>query len=152
MKRYSSRGTKLFAIAALICGVVLLIGIILAFADIENIGLPIGVILLGGMLGIISLACFLAEKSRTLIIDIDKVIFPKGAEINRKTAFSKTVVKTCEIHSVESKFHKGNKIISDDCFFYTLKLKDGTNITVTLYSYGKKAEKEIFEAIKSFIV
>lgn len=41
MKRYTYRATKLLAIAALICGAVVLIGIILAFAGIENIELPI---------------------------------------------------------------------------------------------------------------
>jgi len=152
MKRYTSRATKLFAIAALTCCTVLLIGVILVFANIENIGLPIGFILLGGLLGIIFLACFLAEKSRTLIIDTDKVIFPRGAEKNGITVFQKTVIPLDEIRSVESKFHKGDKIISDDCFFYTFRLKDGTSITVTLYAYGKDAEKEILETIKSNIV
>ena len=62
----------------------------------------------------------------------------------------KTVVRICDLNSVESKFDKGDKIISDDCFFYTLRLKDRTSVTVTLYAYGKEAEKEIFEAIKRF--
>ncbi len=152
MKRYTSRATKWLAVVSLICCAVLLIGIILIFASIENIGLPIGLIFLGGLLGVLFFGCFVAEKSRYLIIDADRIVFPRGARINGKTVFSKTVVKTSEIHSVESDFHKGDKIISRDCFFYTLKLKDGTNIAVTLYSYGKEAEKEIFEAIKSFIV
>lgn len=152
MKRYASRETKLVAIAALICGAVLLIGIILAFAGVENIGLPIGFILLGGLLGVIFLACFLAEKSRALIVDTDQIIFPRGAEKNGKTVFQKTVVRICDLSSVESKFHKGDKIISDDCFFYTFRLKDGTSITVTLYAYGKEAEKEILETIKNSVV
>ena len=152
MKRYTSRATKVLAIVVLICVALVLIGIILAFAGAKNIGLPFGFILLGGLLGIIFLACFLAEKSRTLIIDTDKVIFPRGAEKNGITVFQKTVIPLDEIRSVESKFHKGDKIISDDCFFYTFRLKDGTSITVTLYAYGKEAEKEILETIKSSIV
>lgn len=152
MKRYTSRATKLLAIVALICGTVVLIGIILAFAGVQNIGLPIGFILLGGLLGAIFLACWLAEKSRTLIIDTDKIVFPRGAEKNGKTVFQKTIVRICDIGSVESEFHRGDKIISDDCFFYTFKLKDGTSIIVTLYAYGKKVEKEILETIKSSIV
>jgi len=152
MKRYTSRTTKVLSIAVLICGAVVLIGIILAFAGVENVWLPICFILLGGLLGVIFLACFLAEKSRALIIDADKIIFPRGAEKNGKTVFQKTVVRICEIGSVESKFYKGDKLISDDCFFYTFRLKDGTSITVTLYAYGKEAEKEILETIKSSIV
>lgn len=41
MKRYASRATKLLAIATLICGAVVLIGIIIAVAGVKNIGLPI---------------------------------------------------------------------------------------------------------------
>ncbi len=152
MKKYTSPATKWLIVITLLCCAVLLTGIVLAFMEIPNIGLPIGLILMGGLLGVLCLSCFLAEKSRVLIIDADRIVFPRGAKINGKTVFSKTVVKTSEIHSVESKFHKGDKIISGDCFLYTLKLKDGTNIAVMLYSYGKEAEKEIFEAIKSFVV
>ncbi len=152
MKKYSSRAEKWLMVVSLICGVVLLTGIIIAFAGIENIGLPIGLILMGGLLGVIFFSCFLAEKSRALVLDTDRVIFPRGAEINGRTVFQKTVVRICDIGSVESKFHKGDKIISNDCFFYMLRLKDGTSVTVTLYAYGKDAEKEIWETIKSSIV
>ena len=152
MKRYTSRATKVLAIVVLICVAVVLIGIILAFAGAKNIGLSFGFILLGGLLGVIFLACFLAEKSRALIIDTDKIIFPRGAERNGKTVFQKTVVRICDLSSIESKFHKGDKIISDDCFFYTFRLKDGTSITITLYAYGKEAEKEILKTIKSGMV
>lgn len=63
MKRYASRATKLLAIATLICGAVVLIGIIIAVAGVKNIGLPIGFILLGGLLGVIFLLVFLPKKA-----------------------------------------------------------------------------------------
>ena len=151
MKKYSSRAVKSLMVVSLVCGVVLLTGIILAFAGVEDIGLPIGLILMGGLLGVIFFSCFLAEKSRTLIMDTDRVIFPRGAEINGKTVFQKTVVRICDIDSFERKFYKGDKIISSDCFFYMLRLKDGTSVAVTLYAYGKEAEKEIWETLKSSI-
>ena len=94
---------------------------------------------------------FFAERSRVLIIENDKFIFPRGADINGKNVFQKTVVRKCDIFSLESKFHKGDGIISGDCFFYTLRLKNGTKITVTLYAYGKEAEKEILEMIQNSI-
>ncbi len=152
MKKYTSRATKWLGVATLICGAVLLTGVIFAFANVENIGLPIGLILMGGSLSVLFLICYLADKSRTLIIDTDTITFPRGIEKNGKTVFQKTVVKICEINSVESKFYKGDNIISGDCFFYTLKLKDGTNITVTLFAYGEDAEKDILETIKRSIV
>ena len=58
--------------------------------------------------------------------------------------FKRTVIKTDEIISLESKFYKGDKIFTGDCFFYTLKLKNGAKITFTLYAYGEEAEKEIW--------
>ena len=152
MKRYTSRATKLLAIVALICGTVVLMGIILAFAGVQNIGLPIGFILLGGLLGAIFLACWLAEKSRVLIISAGQIIFPRGAEINGKSVFQKTVVKTSEISSAETHSFKGDGLIAKDTDFYTLSLTNGRKITLTLYHYGKEAEKEIWETIKSSIV
>ena len=151
MKKYTSQATKWFMIVSLICGVVLLTGIILAFADIGNIGLPIGLIMMGGLLGILFFSCFLAEKSRALIINADQITFPRGAEINGKTVFQKTTIQTTQIRSVETKFYPGDGVIAKDTDFYTLRLKDGTSVTFTLYAYGKEAEKEILETIKSSI-
>lgn len=37
----------------------------------------------------------------------------------------------------------------DDRYYHTLKLKNGTNITVTLYAYGKEAEKEIIQILSA---
>ena len=151
MKKYTSQATKWLMIVSLICGVVLLTGIIFAFAGIGNIGVLIGLILMGGLLGIIFFSCFIADKSRALIINADQITFPRGAEINGKTVFQKTAVKTKQIRSVETKFYPGDGAIAKDTNFYTLRLKDGTRVTFTLYAYGKEAEKEIFETIKSSI-
>ncbi len=152
MKKYTSRVVKLLAIAFLACVAVLLTGIALLFAKIENMGLPICFILLGGLSGILFLTCFLAEKSRALIIDADKIIFPRGAMINGKMIFKKTVIKMCEIKSVESSIYKGDRLISKDTYFHTLKIRDGRNVTVTLNAYGREAEKEILETIKKNFV
>ena len=151
MKKYTSQATKWLRIASLICGGVLLIGIILAFADIGNIGVPIGLLMMGGLLGIIFFSCFIAEKSRVLIIDADQITFPRGAEINGKTVFQKTTIQLKQIRSVEIKFQQGDGVIAKDTNFFTFRLKDGTRVTVTLFAYGKEAEKEILETIKSSI-
>ena len=105
-------------------------------------------IALGGVFGILFLICYLAEKSRALIIDTEKIIFPRGADKNGKIVFQKTTVKLCDINSVDTKLYKGDGIISKDTSFHTINLKDGTTITVTLYAYGKEAENEILETIK----
>ena len=151
MKKYTSQATKWLMIVSLICGVVLLTGTIFAFAGIGNIGVLIGLILMGGLLGTIFFSCFIAEKSRALIINADQITFPRGAEINGKTVFQKTTIQTTQIRSVETKFCPGDGVIAKDTNFYTLRLKDGTSVTFTLYAYGKEAEKEILETIKSSI-
>lgn len=150
MKKYTSSATEWLKVITLIGCAVLLAGIILAFMGVTNIGLPIGLIMMGGLLGILFFVSFLSEQSRYLIIDANRVVFPRGAEINGKTSFQKTVVKTSEIRSVEIRSFKGDGLIAQNTNFYTLRLTDGRTITVTLYHYGKAAEKEIFEAIKRF--
>lgn len=138
-------------VVTFVCCVLLFTGIILILMEVANIGLLIGLILMGGLLGIIFFSCFLAEKGRVLRISADQIVFPRGIEINGKTAFQRTVVKTSEINSVEISSYKGDGLIAKTTIFYTLRLTDGRKITVTLYHYGKEAEKEILEAIKSFI-
>ena len=99
-------------IVSLICGVVLLTGIIFAFAVIGNIGVLIGLILMGGLLCIIFFSCFIADKSRALIINADQITFPRGAEINGKTVFQKTTIQSKQIRSVEIKFQPGDGVIA----------------------------------------
>ena len=86
-----------------------------------------------------------------MIINADQITFPRGAEINGKTVFQKTTIQSKQIRSVEIKFQPGDGIIAKDTNFYTLRLKDGTRVTFTLYAYSKEAEKEILETIKSSI-
>lgn len=146
MKKYVSQATKRLGTIALSFGVVLFVGIMLAFVKMTVVS--IAMIALGGMFGILFLSCFLADKSRVLIIDPEKIIFPRGADKNGKTVLQKTIVKFCDIGSVDTKLYKGDGLVSEDTSFHTINLKDGTKITVTLYAYGKEAEKEILGAMK----
>ena len=75
MKKYVSRATMCLGIIALLCGVALLVGSILAFVNTSMASIVM--IALGGVFGILFLICFLAEKSRALIIDTEKIIFPE---------------------------------------------------------------------------
>ena len=152
MKKYISTVTKPLLIVAAICGAIFLTGIVFAFLDIPIIGLSIGFILMGGLPGILFLACYFAEKSRSLIIDVDKIVFPRGARVNGTTVFQKTVVPVSNIKSIECSLFKGDGLIAKDTNFYTLRLVDGKKVTVTLYAYGKQAEMEIVEKIKAFLI
>ena len=93
----------------------------------------------------------LCRKKRTLTIDSNTVVFPSGATVNGKMTFKKKTVNIGEISSIERKLHEGDKILAKDTYFYTIKLKNGIEIIVTLYAYGKEAEVEIFEFIKNRI-
>lgn len=152
MKKYTTRATKWLAKLILVSIIIFAIGIILIVVDSPNVSLQVGFTMFGGLVSVIFLACFFAEKSRALIIDVDKIIFPRGIDKNGKTVLQKTVIKFDEIKSVQSEFYKGDKIISGDCFFHILKLKDGTKVTVTLYHYGEKTEKEILEIMQRNII
>ncbi len=151
MKTYISRATKLLAILAVIGITVLISGIICLLAHSSNVGLQIGLTMLGGLMSILFLPCFWAEKSRHLTIDDEKIVLPRGANINEKTSFRRIIISTNEIRSIKSALHKGDGIIAKDTLFHTLTLNDGTRIKFTLYAYGKDAEDEILEAIKKLI-
>ena len=55
MKKYISTATKPLLIVAVICGAIFLMGIALILIEVPNIGLSIGLILMGGFLGILFL-------------------------------------------------------------------------------------------------
>ena len=151
MKKYTSRATKWLAILTIISVAVLIAGIICILSRPSNVGLQIGITMLGGLMSILFLSCFLADKSRYLTIDDEKIVLPRGANINEKTSFNRTIINTTEIRSIKSELHKGDGIIAKDTLFHTLTLNDGTRITFTLYAYGKDAEDEILAVIKKLI-
>jgi hypothetical protein len=151
MKTYISRATKWLAILTIISVAVLIAGIICIVAHSSNVELQIGLTMSGGLMSMLFLACFFAEKSRYVTIDCEKIVLPRGADKNGKMSFQKTVINIDEIHSIKSELYKSDGIISKDTLFHTLKLKDGTAIKFTLYAYGKDAEKEILESIEKHI-
>lgn len=149
MKKYIPKETKWFAVLTLVSAAMLVVGIVSICVGTSDIGLQIGFTMLGGMLGILFFSCYLAVKSRTLVIDGDEVTFPRGAHKNGKMVFQKTTVKLNQIRAVESKFRKGDGLIALDTYFYTLTLEDGVALTVTLYEYGKDSERELLEILKN---
>lgn len=151
MKKYISQSVKWFALLTVICAAALITGVILIIANSPTVELQVGLTILSGLMGILFLSIFIAEKSRYLTIDDQKMVLPRGEIINKKMSFQRTVIDMDEICSVESKLHKGDGIYSKNAFFHTLTLKDGTTITFTLYAYGKDAEAEILQTRKSRI-
>ena len=151
MKKYTSRAVKWLALLTIISVATLIAGIVCILAHSTNVGLQIGLTILGGLMSVLSISCFFAEKRGCLIIGDDKIILPRGADKNGKMSFRKTIINVDEIHSIKSELYKGDWIISKDTLFYTMKLNDGTTIKFTLYEYGKEAEKEILESIGKHI-
>ena len=151
MKTYISRGTKWLAIFALFSVAVLITGVIFIVVNSSNIGLQIGLTMFGGLMSLLFISCYFAEKSRKLTVDGEKIVLPRGADKNGKMSFQRTVVNMAEISSVESNLYNGDGIFSKDTYFHTLKLKDGTKIKFTLSAYGNDAEKEILGIIKKSI-
>lgn len=149
MKKYIPKATKWFAALALVSAAILAAGIVLILVGSVDIGLQIGFTMMGSMLGILFLSVCLASRSRTLVLDENCIVFPRGAQVNGKRPFRKTVVKTDEVRLVESCFRKGDGIVAADTYFHILTLADGTKLTVTLYEYGKESEKEILEWLHS---
>ena len=151
MKKYISKATKPLLLVTLISCAIMALGIIFAIIQIQNLPLVIGLISMGGLLGVLFLICYLVEKSRALIIDSDRIILPRGVRFNGKAAIQKTVISASEIKSIGSSLFKGDGLISKDTKLYTLRLLDGTKVTITLYAYGEQAETEIVETIKAML-
>lgn len=151
MKKYTSRAVKWLGLLSLLCMTLLVAGIVLIAVDFPNASLKFFLTAFGGCLGVLFGGCFFAERSRSLTIDGNTVTFPPGVERNGRMVFRRTVINLAEIASVESRLVRGDKIIAGDCVFHTIKLKDGTKVTVTLYAYGKDAEREIVERLKAGI-
>ena len=95
MKKYTTRATKWLAKLILVSIIILAIGIILIIVDSPNVSLQVGFTMFGGLVSVIFLACFFAEKSRALIIDADEIIFPRGIDKKRKNSFQKNSNKVC---------------------------------------------------------
>ena len=150
MKKYKPTATKRLAILALLSMLVLTTGIILILLGISPLA-PALLAIFGGSMSILFIICFIAENSRVLEISDENYILPRGVRINEKTTFQKTIIPTNSIKSIDSCFYKGDGIISRNCFFYTVKLNNGTRITFTLHEYGEKAEKSIIERMKKCI-
>ena len=94
MKKYTSRATKRLAILTTISVAVLIVGIICILAHLSSVGLQIGLTMLGGLMSSLFLSCIYAEKSRYLTIDDEKIVLPRGANINEKTSFNRTIINT----------------------------------------------------------
>ena len=152
MKKYTPCAVKWLAFAAVISAAILFAGIICIIIDLSNVGLQVGLTMFGGLMTILFLSCFFADRSRYLTLDDEKIVLPRGVHKNNKISFKRTTINTSEIRSITSVFCKGDGIISEDCFLHTMTLNDGTSIQFTLYAYGKDAEDEILEAIKKHII
>lgn len=149
MKKYFPFKIKWLIIIASVCFLTLFIAI-LSIRDFSLINLALSIAVSGGATSIIVLVLLFYLKSRSLIIDSEKIIFHRGTIINGKTVFQKAVISLDEITSIKSKLHKG-EALSKDTYFHTLKLTNGSEITFTLYEYGEKAEKEVIELIRNRI-
>ncbi len=151
MKKYVANYLKWIGILSLISILVFAIGFVLFLFGGLNIEIPLLLTFLGGGFGILFVAVYFSQKSRVFTIDEEKIVLPRGAYINEKLSFSKTSLKKSDICFVKRTFFKGDKIISEDAYLYTVKLKDGTKVTFPLYEYGKKAEEEIFSLLKECV-
>ena len=87
MKRYTSCATKWLVILTIISVAVLIAGIICILAHSSNVGLQVGLTMSGGLMSILFLSCFFAEKSRYLTIDDEKNCIAKGYNYKRENLF-----------------------------------------------------------------
>ena len=68
MKKYTSCAIKWLAILVIISVAAFIAGIVCILAHSSDVGLQIGLTMLGGVMSILFLTCFFAERSRCLTI------------------------------------------------------------------------------------
>jgi hypothetical protein len=151
MKQYVSKATYWLLGALLLSAAVLTAGIIITSIPCGDPEWQIMLIGAGAFFTFLFLLLYLAEKSRFLLISMEEINLPRGSEKSGKTVFQRLTVRFDQIASFSAKLHTGDEVISKGCYFYTLKLKDSTEIVFTLYHYGKNAEKDITKTIESNI-
>ncbi len=154
MKKYTPIATKWLAVLSLICGVMVVVGIVLGFIESGVSDVLLLLICMGTMLGIVFFPAFLASRTRYLLIDEKTIVLPRGTAVNGKVTLRKrTVIQRKDILSLSSQYYRAPlilKILADhaDQTYHTITLKDGTSIRFQLSEYGKKAEKEILAIIR----
>lgn len=97
---------------------------------------------------------YFIEKRSILIIQEDQVIFyyhvfskPK-IKYNHKNGYS---IFYKDISNISHDLHKGDGFVSANTTFYHIQFNDGKTISFTLFQFGKKQEKLIFEnLLKTF--
>ena len=104
--------------------------------------------LVGGITGSFLLMIFLLVLNSPVLIYRDRVVFSTAVRKNRKSVSGRTVIKFDDIEFIDHKFIEGDHYITDDCYCHLLKLKDGTEITVFLNSYGRRKEDEIMSTVE----
>lgn len=143
MKKYTPAALKRITALLIVSFIVFAVGVFLAFTKLSSTVTAVIFISVGGIPSVFLLILFFAERSRSLIIDGDKIVFPR-------TPDGKAVVYINKIESLDRFLFKGDNVISKDCFLYRLKLKSGKTHDFYLYQFGKAAEEEIFEIMCSY--
>lgn len=107
------------------------------------------------LLSLIFWFAYLIEKRSIIIIETDSITFHYYVFVKPKMKYNcKQGLKIFynNINAINTKLHKGDKILSADTNFYNLELTNGTIITFTLFQFGKKQEKIIYENLKKFFL
>lgn len=147
MKKYLPKITFPFGVLALICLTCFVVGIAVNAVGYST-QLTSVLALVGGITGSFLLMIFLLVLNSPVLIYRDRVVFSTAVRKNGKSVSGRTVIKFDDIEFIDHKFIEGDHYITDDCYCHLLKLKDGTEITVFLNSYGRRKEDEIMSTVE----
>ena len=147
MKKYLPKITFPLGVLTLICLTCFVVGIAVNAVGYST-QLTSVLALVGGITGSFLLMIFLLVLNSPVLIYRDRVVFSTAVRKNGKSVSGRTVIKFDDIEFIDHKFIEGDHYITDDCYCHLLKLKDGTEITVFLNSYGRRKEDEIMSTVE----
>lgn len=147
MKKYLPKITFPLGVLTLICLTCFVVGIAVNAVGYSTQLMSV-LALVGGITGSFLLMIFLLVLNSPVLIYRDRVVFSTAVRKNGKSVSGRTVIKFDDIEFIDHKFIEGDHYITDDCYCHLLKLKDGTEITVFLNSYGRRKEDEIMSTVE----
>lgn len=97
---------------------------------------------------------FYIEKTSTFVFEEDQIVIHFYVMSKPKIKYNQKqglFIKYKDIVNLETEYHPGDLFFTDDTTLYHLELIDGSKISFTLFRYGKKNEKEIYNTLKDKI-
>lgn len=147
MKKYYQIAIYPVSILGIACILSTLVGILVVTISPSKPSYAWGLIGVGCAVGVaIILPCLIGVLCSPIQMNNEKIVFPTTSEPNFR--LKEFTVKIEDIKSITTYVSIGDGLFTSDTRFYVFQLKNGDTFRQAFFSYGKKNEAEIINALK----